>query len=163
MRTFAIKEDTPLDYLAGIVTRELLHIQSNAFCVSFKNRPHIKRFMPVFLMFIDHVMHFPKLALQPGRFRGARGRERVHVIRHQRKLAKDYAQLRWTVIGFYSFQNWMKRTTGWTLEVAKLLQGSRRFRVSERVCWFGAGFCGIYGSRGRYWRRARSRRRLRIL
>ena len=100
MCTFAIKKDAPLDYLARVVTRELLHIQSNAFCVSFENRAAHQTPHASLSDFIDHVMHFPKLALQPGGFRGACSRERMHVSRHQRKFAKDYAQLRWTKFGF---------------------------------------------------------------
>src|SRR4029077_8569969 len=99
------------DYLARIVAGELLHIQSNGFGVAFENRSHVKSLMPVFLMFIDHVVHFPESALQPRRFSGARGGERMHVIRHQRILAEDYAHFCWTIFGFYTFQNWMEHPT----------------------------------------------------
>ena len=48
-------------------------------------------------------MHFPELALQSGSFGGARGSQRMHVSRHQRKLAKDYAQLVRAKLGFQLF------------------------------------------------------------
>src|SRR5512132_4127218 len=157
MPTFAIKKDSPLHYFAGVVPCELLHIESNTFCVPFKNRSYVKSLVPLFLMFVDHVMHFPEPALQAGCFRGPCGCQRMHVIRYQWKLAEDYAHLCRAVFGFYSFQDWMKHATGWTLEVAKLLQRNRRLRISECVCRFSAGFYGIHRGPGCYWRRTGNR------
>ena len=95
MPTLAIQKDAPLNYFIGVVSPELLQIQTDLGCIAFEYRAHIKSLVPVFLVFINHVMHFPKPALQSGSFGGACSGKRVLMRGDQRKLTKDYSQLRW--------------------------------------------------------------------
>src|SRR5258705_4640988 len=135
---FAVQEDALLNYFTDVVSLELLDIQADLRCVSFEDRAHIKGFVPVLLIFINHVVHFPKLTLQSGSLRSTRGSKRVHMSGHERKLTKDYSQLRRAKLSFEILQDGVKHATGWTFEIAKLFKRDRRLCTSQRMRWFGA-------------------------
>ena len=90
----AIQEDAPFNYFTAVVSPELLQVQTDLGCIRFEYRAHIKSVVPVFLVFINHIVHFPEFSLKTGSLGGTRGRERMHMSGHEGKLTKDYAQLR---------------------------------------------------------------------
>src|SRR6266545_1013485 len=138
MGALAVEKDTPLHYFAGIVSPELLHIQPNPGCITFEDWTHIKSIVPGFLVFIELVVHLPKLALQSGGFGGACGSERMRVSGHKRKLTEDYSQLRRAKLAFELFQDRVKQATRWTLEITKLFKRDRRVCTSQHLRRFGA-------------------------
>src|SRR6266511_3771947 len=139
MAALAVEKDTPLHYFAGIVSPELVHIQANPGCIPFEDRTHIKSTVPGFLVFIERVVHLPKLALQSGGFGGACGSERIRVSGHKRKLTEDYSQLRRAKLAFELFQDRVKHATRWTLEITKLFKRNRRVCTSQHLRGFRSG------------------------
>src|SRR6266511_1437256 len=154
MGTLAVEKDTPLDYFAGIVSPELLHIQANPGCMTFEDWTHIKSIVPGFLVFIEHVVHLPKFALQSGSFGGACGSERMRVSGHKWKLTEDYSQLRRAKLAFELFQDRVEQATRRTLEITKLFKRDRRVCTSQHLRGFGSGVRRIRCS-GRVCRRRR--------
>ena len=73
MPALAIHKDASLNNFTGLVSPELLQVQSDLGCVFLKDRADIKSLVPGILVFINHVMHFPKLALQGGSLGGMGG------------------------------------------------------------------------------------------
>src|SRR5437762_5624629 len=86
MATLAVEKNAALNYLACVVSLKLRDIETNRFCVALENRTHIESPMPILLVLVNHVVHFPELALQRSRFSSVRSGERMRVSRHERKL-----------------------------------------------------------------------------
>src|SRR6185369_2202707 len=67
-------------------------IESNLFCVALKDWAHVKRFMPVFLILVNEIVHLPELTLKPGSLgRTCRG-DSVLMRWRERKLSKRYLE-----------------------------------------------------------------------
>ena len=71
IRALAVQENPLCDNFAGDISSILLHIESNFLGIVFEDRTRVESLVPTFLVFENHVVHFPKLTLETGRFRGA--------------------------------------------------------------------------------------------
>src|ERR1051325_916065 len=139
MRAFSVEEDAAFDCLVIVVAPKLFHVEPDPGRVAFKDRTHVKRLMPILLVFVNHVVHFPKLTLQSCGFGGAGGGKGMRVSRHERIFAENHAQLRWPKLRLHLFQNRMQQATRRTLKITKLLERDRRRGITLSVRRLGAG------------------------
>lgn len=91
MGALAVQKDAPFNYFTSDVLPELFQVKADFRCITFKDGARIKNFVPCLLAFINHIVHFPKLALQTGSLGRTCCNECVRMIGHEGKLTKDYS------------------------------------------------------------------------
>jgi hypothetical protein len=92
------------------------------------------------LFSIEHVVHFPKTALQSGSFSSQR-RLPSMLVHLERKIPKDHAQMR-IVLFLELAKKYSEHAAGRALKIAVLFQRHRCVRVTTNVRRFRTAFCG---------------------
>ena len=138
--------DAARDFLSRHVPLEAGYVETQITSVSCEVAAWIERANPDRSVRIKRVMHFPKVALQTGCFRGVRCRESIAMVR-KRMLPENNGNLV-AVIGFQIFQNGPQHEARKTFEIAKFFQRNRRALVPMKVWRFRPGNAGRrYGQR----------------
>lgn len=101
-----------------------VYVQPNLFGVTLKNRPDVELVLPVWLMFVDQIVHLPELTLQSRGFGGGRRSQRMLMCRHEGKLAERDAQAI-TKLCMHLLEYRMKQPARRTLEITKLFEVRR--------------------------------------
>ena len=119
------------DLFAVYVRFELIKIEADRSRVRFEQFARVRSLAPGCLFPIQHIVHLPKTALQPGCFCGHRRFTSVFVSR-QRKIPKHEAQT-----GIVFFQELLSKTgeiaTGRALKIGKLFQRHRGIGIAPHV------------------------------
>ena len=141
-----VSADAARDFLSCHIALEASHVETQVTSVSREVTARIERANPDRSVRIKRVMHLPKLALQTGRFRGARCRESIAMVR-KRMLPESKGNFV-AVIGFQIFQDGPQHEARKTFEIAKFFQCNRRASVPVKVWRFRPGNAGRrYGQR----------------
>src|SRR5690606_15247129 len=84
----AVSLDTVVDSFTLHVFAEFVHIYRKLFSKTLKDRGWVSASTPCLLVFVQHVMHLPELALQSCGFGGTRTDKRVLMDFGQREVAE---------------------------------------------------------------------------
>ncbi len=147
------------NHVAGHVAVVAVNVEANLPGVAFENWSHVKLRLPVFLMFVDQVVHLPKLALQARSFGSGCGGECMLMRRNKGKLTKRDAQAIAKLL-VHLLEDRMKQSTRRTLKIAKLFKLRWSIPRSKHVGRFCTGYAGIGDSRRRCRPLRTGRRRL---
>ena len=110
---------------------KLINIQSDRARVRFEQFARIGSFAPNGLFAIQHVVHLPKMTLEPGGFSSQRGLPSV-LVNAEREMPEDEPHAR--VIFFQEFLGKPGETAaGRALKIAKLFQRHRGIGIAPNV------------------------------
>src|SRR5439155_17700357 len=115
-------------------------VESDCACIRFEQFARIRGLAPGVLFPIEHVVHLPKTALQPGCFSSQRRLTSV-LVHRERKIPKDYAQTR-IVLVLELARKCREHTARRALEIAVLFKCYGCVRVPTNVRCPCIAFCG---------------------